>query len=155
MCRALKAVCGERSAVTGEQFIGAKRSPRITTSFESLPWVRKSQAPTHEPHWAFSRGTHAKKRSRALSSGPSMPESSEVMLPHEIKTGATPAVSIILPTYNRAAFLPEAFQSIRDQTFTDWELIVVDDGSTDQTSQCVADASQKIPQPVRHICQQN
>jgi len=50
---------------------------------------------------------------------------------NDINPAPAPAVSIILPTYNRAKFLPQAFASIRSQTFTDWELIVVDDGSTD------------------------
>jgi glycosyltransferase involved in cell wall biosynthesis len=42
-------------------------------------------------------------------------------------------VSIIIPCYNYARFLPDAVASVIAQTFTDWELIVVDDGSTDAT----------------------
>lgn len=44
-----------------------------------------------------------------------------------------PAVSIILPTFNRAPHLSSAIDSILEQSFTDWELIVVDDGSSDET----------------------
>lgn len=44
-----------------------------------------------------------------------------------------PTVSVILPTYNRVTMLPEAIESVLDQTYHDWELIVIDDGSTDQT----------------------
>jgi glycosyltransferase involved in cell wall biosynthesis len=43
----------------------------------------------------------------------------------------TPLVSIILPTYNRLPLLREAVESVRAQTMTDWELIVIDDESTD------------------------
>jgi glycosyltransferase involved in cell wall biosynthesis len=45
-----------------------------------------------------------------------------------------PRVSVIIPTYDRAAYLGAAIASVRAQTFTDWELIVVDDGSTDHTA---------------------
>lgn len=44
-----------------------------------------------------------------------------------------PVVSVILPTYNREALLREAVASVVAQTFTEWELLVADDGSTDGT----------------------
>lgn len=47
-------------------------------------------------------------------------------------------VSIVIPTYNRATFLREAIESVRVQTFRQWELIVVDDGSTDDTPTIVS-----------------
>ncbi len=46
-----------------------------------------------------------------------------------------PAVSVIITTYNRAGLLVEAIESVRSQTYADWELIVVDDESGDSTSQ--------------------
>jgi Glycosyl transferase family 2 len=45
----------------------------------------------------------------------------------------TPRFSIVIPTYNRLEFLKQVLSSIRAQTFTDYEVIVVDDGSTDRT----------------------
>ncbi len=42
-----------------------------------------------------------------------------------------PAISVIVPVYNVEAYVRKSLQSIADQTFTDWECIVVDDGSTD------------------------
>lgn len=50
---------------------------------------------------------------------------------------ALPKVSVIVPTYNYADFLPEALRSVLAQTFTDYEVIIVDDGSTDSTSQVI------------------
>ncbi|MEP6260725.1 MAG: glycosyltransferase family 2 protein [Gillisia sp.] len=44
-----------------------------------------------------------------------------------------PVISIIIPTYNRAHLLGETLESIVAQTFTHWECIVIDDGSTDHT----------------------
>jgi glycosyltransferase involved in cell wall biosynthesis len=48
-----------------------------------------------------------------------------------------PFVSAIIPTYNRLPLLLEAVESVRAQTFADWELIVADDGSTDGSAEAV------------------
>lgn len=49
-----------------------------------------------------------------------------------------PRVSIIMPAYNSASFLPDAINSILDQTFSDFELIIIDDCSTDSTYATIA-----------------
>jgi glycosyltransferase involved in cell wall biosynthesis len=45
----------------------------------------------------------------------------------------TPFFSVILPTFNRAKLVSRAIESVLAQTFTDWELIIIDDGSRDNT----------------------
>jgi glycosyltransferase involved in cell wall biosynthesis len=72
-----------------------------------------------------------------------------------VNNSKQPAVSIILPTYNRARFLPGAFASICSQSFQDWELIVVDDGSTDNTRDLVSDALRSVCQRTQYIAQPN
>jgi len=65
--------------------------------------------------------------------------------------GASPKVSIIIPTYNRASLLPVAIDSVLAQDHSDSELIVVDDGSTDQT----ADLLKSYGSSLRLIRQEN
>src|SRR3954465_5067207 len=50
-------------------------------------------------------------------------------------------VSVLLPTFNRAHYLPDAVHSVLRQTETRWELIVADDGSTDETNAYLATLS--------------
>ena len=49
----------------------------------------------------------------------------------------SPAVSVVIATYNRASLLKETIESVLKQTFQDFELIVVDDGSTDNTEEAL------------------
>ena len=55
-----------------------------------------------------------------------------------------PQISVIIPTYNRAKFLATAIDSVLVQTFSDYELIVVDDASTDSTSTLLEKYSSSI-----------
>ncbi|MGV3587894.1 MAG: glycosyltransferase family 2 protein [Adhaeribacter sp.] len=50
----------------------------------------------------------------------------------------SPKVSVLIPTYNSAHFLDEAIQSVLNQTYTDFELIIVDNCSTDNSEQVIA-----------------
>lgn len=54
-----------------------------------------------------------------------------------------PKISVVLPTYNRAEFLPRAIQSILNQTYKDFELIIVDDASTDESVQIIEEFMEK------------
>jgi glycosyltransferase involved in cell wall biosynthesis len=54
------------------------------------------------------------------------------------KEQSTPLVSVIMPAYNSAKYIVPAIQSVIDQSFTDWELLIFDDGSTDNTEEVVA-----------------
>lgn len=54
-----------------------------------------------------------------------------------------PLVSIIIPTYNRAHLIGETLDSVMAQTYTNWECIIVDDGSTDNTNEVVGEYVQK------------
>ncbi len=62
-----------------------------------------------------------------------------------------PEVSVIIPTYNSARYLTAAVESVLDQSFRDFEILVIDDGSTDHTEQAMA----SYGSPVRYIRQQN
>ncbi len=65
--------------------------------------------------------------------------------PSLIKSKPSPFFSIILPTFNRAPSLPRAIDSVLAQDFSDWELIIIDDGSTDNTTKQVGEFIKKDP----------
>ena len=53
-------------------------------------------------------------------------------------SSSSPIISVLLPTYNRAAMITRAIESVLGQEFTDLELIVIDDGSTDETPRVIS-----------------
>ena len=55
-----------------------------------------------------------------------------------------PAISVIVPTYNQAAYLPETLESLLAQTGVELEIIVVNDGSTDGTKKVIQNYSSKV-----------
>lgn len=63
-----------------------------------------------------------------------------------------PSVTVIIPTYNRSGFLKIAIESVLQQTWQDFELIVVDDGSTDNTAEMIAE---NYSQQVKYIYKEN
>ena len=54
------------------------------------------------------------------------------------ENSCTPKISIIVPTYNRTSVISRAINSIKKQTFNKWECIIVDDHSTDNTSEVIS-----------------
>ena len=56
-----------------------------------------------------------------------------------------PQVTVLMATWNRAGLISRAIESVQMQTFQDWELIIVDDGSKDETPQVVAEWKKKEP----------
>ncbi len=64
-------------------------------------------------------------------------------------------ISVILPTYNRSAFLERSISSIINQTLTPAELIIVDDGSTDETADVIEALKRESKVPIRYIYQIN
>lgn len=69
-----------------------------------------------------------------------------------------PKISIITPCYNAEKYIAKAMDSVIASTFTDWEYVIVDDGSTDNSAKIISDYAKKEPrlrliqQPNRGVC---
>jgi len=64
--------------------------------------------------------------------------------------------SVFTATYNRAKFLPRVYKSLKDQTFKDFEWIIVDDGSTDNTEELVNSfLNEKVLKSIKYIKKEN
>jgi len=63
-------------------------------------------------------------------------------------------VTVVVPAYNHAKYIVEALDSVRHQTFTNWEMIVIDDGSTDDTWQVLQSYQKSVADPRIQILRQ-
>ncbi len=64
-------------------------------------------------------------------------------------------VDVIIPAFNAAKYLPFALESVSSQTFDDWQILLVDDGSTDNTADVVAPFLDRFGSKIRYIKQEN
>lgn len=67
----------------------------------------------------------------------------------------TYAFTVFTPTYNRARLLPRVYESLKKQTFRDFEWLIVDDGSSDNTGEIVKQWQAEANFPIRYVAQPN
>ena len=98
-------------------------------------WTVDAAAPEgFKPHQGLARlAARLDKLERLLTEHPQVET-------RDIATAAfeSPVISIIMPTWNRAGIVGAAIRSVQAQAFTDWELLIVDDGSEDDTADVIA-----------------
>ncbi|OZG73432.1 hypothetical protein BTA51_10425 [Hahella sp. CCB-MM4] len=70
-------------------------------------------------------------------------------------TDSNPLVSVIVPVYNRLDFLPQLFNTIFSQDYDNYEVIIVDDGSTDGTVEWIEQHRDQFPKPILLLKQAN
>ena len=75
--------------------------------------------------------------------------------PHDIISSMNELVSVVIPSYNAARYIAEAIESILAQTYKNNEIVLVDDGSTDNTRELVNTYVEKYPGRIRYIFQEN
>lgn len=77
-----------------------------------------------------------------------------MMLPRSTAVSTPPLVSVIVPTYNYGHLIGQSLDSLRSQTYQNWECIVVDDGSADDTREVVK-RYQEADERIRYLKQDN
>jgi glycosyltransferase involved in cell wall biosynthesis len=75
--------------------------------------------------------------------------------PGRIRNLRMPKVEVIIPAYNAARYLPIAIESVVAQTFEDWRILLVDDGSTDDTTQVIAPYRQELGEKLLYLRKAN
>src|ERR1700733_297511 len=65
----------------------------------------------------------------------------------------SPQVNVIIPAHNAAKYLPIAIESVMAQTFHDWSIVLVNDGSTDNTDEIVAPFISALGDKIKYIKQ--
>ena len=66
-------------------------------------------------------------------------------------------ISVLTPSYNDEISITKTLNSLKNQTYTDWESIIIDDGSTDETKRIIEDYKKKnnLEDKIKYIYQEN
>ena len=67
-----------------------------------------------------------------------------------VKMKKNPTVSVVIPTYNRAPLIGRSIKSVLNQTYQDFEIIIVDDASTDNTKEVVSNFNDERIRYIQH-----
>ncbi len=124
---------------SGELALHESRGGRTLPCGIFARWL-KSSGGSFKSTWHFGSGWEEKSQFNEIVADPELPAKNSIA-----------RVSICIPAYNAEKYLPAALESVRCQTFTDWELIVTEDGSRDGTEQIVNEFAARVPQPVRYL----
>lgn len=117
-----------------------ERVTTLTVSVDGRKWEHSSHIRTGDTR----ERADAVSDSANVTSQPGHPDSG-VTRPFQ------PLVSVVLPTHNRVTLLRDAIASVVAQTYRHWELIVVDDGSTDDTPEVLSAITDHRVRPVRIV----
>jgi glycosyltransferase involved in cell wall biosynthesis len=119
----------------------------LTIGEELCPLDRNLAATLLKLGLELAKATHdkvaqqtASKLLSSLAAAPALPAPPAVP-----PANGAPVVSVVIPCYNQAHFLSEAVESVLAQSFTDWEIIIVNDGSPDHTSEAAKKLIAKYP----------
>jgi glycosyltransferase involved in cell wall biosynthesis len=70
-------------------------------------------------------------------------------------TAAQPLISVVMPSYNHARYIETAIKSVQEQAYTNWELLIIDDGSSDQSPVILERIAKECQQQIRVLCRGN
>ncbi|MDT9187295.1 MAG: FkbM family methyltransferase [Limnospira sp. PMC 894.15] len=108
--------------------------PKINASATITELVETLEQWVANPHLRYNIGQACKQRAEQMFTEQQMLTKTIEVIKTALPTNL-PLISVIIPCYQQAEFLPEAVASVVAQTYPNWEIIIVNDGSPDQTSQ--------------------